>query len=75
MSDKYNTEEVIDRLILEQAKSNELIEAATVALYSTGEFTGLSLVGGIKHVLKLLHEEREKNLQLEKELRTYLFKK
>ena len=60
--------EVIDRLIAEQNQTRKIINDAKRALYSDSEFDGLTLVGGIKSLLRRYREERNKVEKLNREL-------
>ncbi len=62
MTKEYDKDEVIQRLINEQLQSRVVLDGATRALSQDSRFQDLSLIGGVKAVLRTLHET-------EKELR------
>lgn len=72
---QYDKDEVIDRLLKEQRKKNNILNDIEKVLNSDPEFQGLSLVGGVKTILRRYREEKEKNFQLNKELNQIVRKK
>ena len=59
---------IIKRLIAEQSQTGQLIEQVKCAINSDPEFQGLSMVGGIKTIIRRYKEVQDKNMKLEKEL-------
>lgn len=65
---EYDRDRVNERLMAEIRQSHNLIDEARKALNQDNRFTNLTLVGGIKAVIRELHEKEEKVRKLEKEL-------
>lgn len=61
-------EDVINRLIAEVAQDKRLLEDIRRVIHSDPEFDGLSLVGGVKTILRRYREEKEASDKLRKEL-------
>lgn len=72
---KCDYEEVIERLLAEQRQTREVLNQIEMVYRTSPEFDGLSLVGGIKAIIKRYHEEQDKVRKLEKELTTLQHKK
>ena len=58
----------IERLLAEQRQIQETLNQIKLAYSTVSEFEGLSLVGGIKAIIKRYLEEQNKVRMLEKEL-------
>ena len=67
-------EEVLVRLRAELAQSKEVKSAVEVILRSDVEFDGLSVIGGVRAILRRYYEEREKCRDLEQELKKFVTK-
>jgi hypothetical protein len=61
-------EEIIARLRAESAIDRDLLNQIRRVLSEDSEFEGLSLVGGVRAILRRYREEKERNFKLEKEL-------
>ena len=64
----YDQEAVVARLIAEQAQTSRILGEIRKAISSDSEFVGLSLIGGIKTIVRRYQEERDKVVELNKEL-------
>lgn len=62
-------DKVIDTLINENKQQKGLLEEIRMTLNSQGEFDGLSIVGGVKALLKKYLETKEKAFVLEIKLK------
>lgn len=63
-----NPEGIIQRLISEQNHTRNLLDEIKKELSSDSEFAGLSLVGGIRSLIRRYREEKTKVEKLNKEL-------
>jgi hypothetical protein len=67
--------DVLARIRAELAQNIEIVRQIKLVLSSDPEFYGLSIVGGVKAVLKRYQEERDKNFELERELKKLIVKR
>ncbi len=67
-------EEVIVRLRNELSRIIARENNIKRLISSDAEFDGLTVIGGITTILKRLHEEQDKNRELETELRKHIIK-
>lgn len=67
-------QDVITRLRAEMAQKLSALHKITQIVNSDPEFSGLSLVGGVKAILRRYREVQEKNRKLEAELQRMTFK-
>ena len=65
---KYDADEVVDRMIAEQARTGNLLKEIQKVVNSTKEFEGMTILGGIKSILRRYREEQETVRKLNKEL-------
>ena len=65
---------IIDRLIAEQTHSAKIFDEIKLIMSLDQEFDGLSLVGGVKAILRRFHEEEEKVKKLKKEISDLIHK-
>ena len=65
---KYDADEVVDRMIAEQARTGNLLKEIQKVVNSTKEFEGMTILGGIKSILRRYREEQENVRKLNKEL-------
>lgn len=72
---EYDRDAVIKRLLAEQSQTNRLLDEVKMVIRSDKEFDGLSLVGGVKTIIRRYREEKDKNMKLERELSSMLFQK
>jgi len=72
---EYDRDAVIKCLLAEQSQTNRLLDEVRMVIRSDKEFDGLSLVGGVKTIIRRYREEKDKNMNLEKELKSMLFQK
>ena len=47
---KYDADEVVDRMIAEQARTGNLLKEIQKVVNSTKEFEGMTILGGIKSI-------------------------
>lgn len=64
-----NKDEVIERLIAENTETNKLLEKLRVEIRLDGNFAGCSILGGLKAIIKALHDEKDENFNLKRENR------
>ena len=69
---KSDLNEVIKRLRHELAFTRDRIAQVELVIRMDREFDGLSLIGGVKTILRRFHEEKDKNFELERELLKYV---
>lgn len=63
-----NKDEVIDRLINENTKANQLLEELRLQIRLDGEFEGCSLLGGLKAIINAYRKVKDENLTLKSEI-------
>jgi hypothetical protein len=62
---KISSEEVIQRLICENNQHANLMNEIRLMLCSEPEFDGMTMVGGVKSLLKRFREIKDKSFELE----------
>lgn len=70
-----NPDEIIQRLISEQTQTGNILKQIRREINSCPEFEGLSLIGGIKTIIRRYKEEQSKNIDLTKELNRLIKRK
>jgi hypothetical protein len=66
----FNPEEVIQRLRDENSQLLKIMDEINLVISSNGKFDGCTTIGGVKAMMKLLHDQREAIFQLEREIQT-----
>lgn len=72
MSETIDYEEVLSRLRAELSQSQEVRKSVELILRSDAEFDGLSVVGGVRAILRRYHEEKDRCRELEQELKKFV---
>lgn len=70
-----NLQDVVTRLRAEMAQNLEALKKVARVVNSDPEFSGLSLIGGVKAILRRYHEVQEENRKLDAELKRLTFKR